>query len=228
MSTTKNAILKTKIEGIIYEIMMKTGAANVYVDSTTTLSTKLADIIADIGTKASKTELTEGLSTRAASSHTHPQSDITGLTNALAERPTTTAMNTAISTAINDLIGGAPETYDTLKEISDYIASHQDVVDSLNAAIGGKANKATTLAGYGITDGMTATAITQAISDCLASAKTYADGLAGNYDSKGSAAQALTDAKTYVDGKLGAKSTIYFSGTEPAGLTDKDLWVHLL
>lgn len=33
----KNGILKAKIEGIIYEVMMKTGAANVYVDETTTL-----------------------------------------------------------------------------------------------------------------------------------------------------------------------------------------------
>lgn len=196
----KNAILKAKIEGIIYEVMMKTGAANVYVDESTTLSAKLAEIVADVATKATKTELADGLSSRAASTHTHAQSDIVGLTNALNERPTTTAMNTAISTAIGNLIGGAPETYDTLKEIADYIGSHQDVVDSLNAAIGGKANKATTLAGYGITDAMTATAITNAISDALSSAKTYADGLAGNYDSKGSAAQALTDAKTYVDG----------------------------
>lgn len=224
----KNGILKAKIEGIIYEVMTKTGAANVYVDETTTLSAKLAEIIADVDTKASKTELADGLSTRAGSTHTHAQSDIVGLTNALNERPTTTAMNTAISTAISDLVDGAPATYDTLKEIADYIGSHQDVVDSLNAAIGGKADKATTLAGYGITDAMTATAITQAISDALDSAKTYADGLAGNYDAKGAASQALTDAKTYTDAKVGTKSTIYFSTTEPASLTDEDLWVHLL
>ena len=223
----KNAILKAKIEGIIYEVMMKTGAANVYVDETTTLSAKLSEIITDVGTKATKTELNNGLSTKAASSHTHVQSDIIGLESALSERPTTTTMNTAISTAISDLIGGAPETYDTLKEISDYISAHQDVVDSLNAAIGGKASKATTLAGYGITDAMTATEITNAISNALSSANTYADNLAGNYDSKGAAAQALIDAKTYVDSKVSAKSTVYFTTTEPADLTEKDLWVHL-
>jgi len=50
----KNAILKTKIEGVIYEIMVKTGAANVYVDDTTTLSAKLAEIIADLALKATK------------------------------------------------------------------------------------------------------------------------------------------------------------------------------
>lgn len=42
---------------------------------------------------------------------------------------------------IAELIGGAPETYDTLKEIADYIASHVDVADSLNAAIGQKADR---------------------------------------------------------------------------------------
>lgn len=224
----RNAILKAKIEGIVYEIMAKTGAANVYVDDTTTLSAKLAEIIADVGTRATTTELNDGLSTRAASSHTHAQSDITGLTSALAERPTTIAMNTAISTAISNLINGAPATYDTLKEIADYISSHQDVVDALNTAIGAKADKATTLAGYGITDAMTATAINTAISNALDSAKTYADGLSGNYDVEGAATQALTDAKAYTDTKVATKSKVHFSSTEPANLADGDLWVHLL
>lgn len=42
---------------------------------------------------------------------------------------------------INDLIGGAPATYDTLKEIADYIAAHEEVADALNAAIADKASK---------------------------------------------------------------------------------------
>lgn len=40
-------------------------------------------------------------------------------------------------------------------------------------------------------------------SQALADAKAYADGLAGNYDSKGAAAQALADAKAYADGLAG-------------------------
>lgn len=43
--SSMNAILKAKIEGIIYEVMVKTGAANIYVDETTTLAAKLAEII---------------------------------------------------------------------------------------------------------------------------------------------------------------------------------------
>ena len=43
---------------------------------------------------------------------------------------------------IADLIGGAPETLDTLKEVSDAIAESKDVETALNNAIGTKANKA--------------------------------------------------------------------------------------
>lgn len=39
---------------------------------------------------------------------------------------------------ISDLIGGAPETLDTLKEIADAIAENETIVDALNEAIGKK------------------------------------------------------------------------------------------
>ena len=42
---------------------------------------------------------------------------------------------------IDELIGGAPGTYDTLKEIADYIAEHEDVTEALNEAITSKADK---------------------------------------------------------------------------------------
>lgn len=44
-------------------------------------------------------------------------------------------VSTAISTAISDLIDGAPDTYDTLKEIADYIATHEDVKKSLEEGL---------------------------------------------------------------------------------------------
>lgn len=55
--------------------------------------------------------------------------------------PTAEGVDTKISTAISGLIGGAPETYDTLKEIADYIETHQEAADALNAAIGNKVDK---------------------------------------------------------------------------------------
>ena len=42
-----------------------------------------------------------------------------------------------------------------------------------------------------------------AVAEALAEAKSYADGLAANYDAAGAAAQALVDAKAYADGLAG-------------------------
>lgn len=42
---------------------------------------------------------------------------------------------------IADLINGAPETLDTLKEVADAIQENETVVEALNAAIGNKANQ---------------------------------------------------------------------------------------
>jgi hypothetical protein len=50
----------------------------------------------------------------------------------------------------------------------------------------------------------------------LASAKTYADGLATNYDAAGSAASALADAKSYADGKDAAIQAAHKAGTDAA------------
>lgn len=61
----------------------------------------------------------------------------TSLTNL----PTADGVDSKISAAISELIGGAPETYDTLKEIADYIESHASVEMALNAAIGNKVDK---------------------------------------------------------------------------------------
>lgn len=65
-------------------------------------------------------------------------------------KPVSTSQQSAIDTAlssaksytdtkISNLINGAPETMDTLKEVSDAISEHQSVVEALNAAIGNKA-----------------------------------------------------------------------------------------
>lgn len=54
--------------------------------------------------------------------------------------------------AIADLIGGAPESLDTLKEIADKLAKDDDLHKAIEEAIAQKADKSTTLGGYGITD----------------------------------------------------------------------------
>ena len=123
---------------------------------------------------------------------------------------------TEVDEKISALVNGAPETADTLKELSDLISSNSDAMDLLNSAIGSKANssdvytkeevdgkipnvenkadKATTLAGYGIEDAYT---------------KTEVDGKIPNVENKADksttlAGYGIQDAytKSEVDGKI--------------------------
>ena len=53
---------------------------------------------------------------------------------------------------INSLINGAPQAYDTLKEIADVLQGNVNSIGDIISTLGKKADKATTLSGYGITD----------------------------------------------------------------------------
>lgn len=222
-NVAQKAILTAKINGVLKDLMVKTSADQVFIDDSTTLEAKL-------------TELVNALDGKAAASHTHAQADVTGLEDALTARPTTEAMNTAISTAISDLIGGAPETYNTLKEIADYIDAHQDVVDALNASIGSKADasvvatlQGTVTAIKTVTDSLGALATKDSVaeSDLDEALKAKINAAAeGNHSH---------DNKTVLDGitadlvtAWNGKSAIYYSATQPIGLAEGDLWVQLI
>ena len=106
--------MKAKINNAIVELLVKSGVENVYLtDGTTTLASKLTEIVSSINT----------------------------INGEIAELPTSSDVSTAISNAIDALIDGAPATYDTLKEISDYIATHQSEYEAIVAAIAGKVDK---------------------------------------------------------------------------------------
>ena len=67
----------------------------------------------------------------------------TDVETALGTMPTTDTVNSLISAAIDALIDGAPSTYDTLKEISDYIATHGSEYEALVTLVNGKQDKET-------------------------------------------------------------------------------------
>ena len=222
-NVAQKAILTAKIGGVLKDLMVKTTADQVFIDDSTTLAAKL-------------TELVNALDGKAAATHTHAQADVTGLEDALTARPTTEAMNAAISTAISGLINGAPETYDTLKEIADYIDAHQDVVDTLNASIGSKADASvvatlqeTVTAIKTVTDSLGALATKNSVveSDLDEALKAKINAAAeGNHSH---------DNKTILDGitadlvtAWNGKSAIYCSATQPAELAEGDLWVQLI
>ena len=72
---------------------------------------------------------------------------LTEIISTLNNKASQSDVTNAIATAVDGLINGAPSTYDTLKEIADYIADNEDVVSALNAAIGNKVDK---VAGKGL------------------------------------------------------------------------------
>lgn len=304
-TSAKNAILKAKIEGVISELMVKTDANNVYVDDSTTLAAKLTAIIADIATKASTTELTNGLAGKSDVGHAHAQADITGLTDALAGKASTTALTeglagkanathshaqsdiTGLSDALagkanaththaqseitgltsalallsskqevtdaidalrQELLGDTPvEAYNTFTELAAYIESHGEAAEALTAAVGNKADKATTLAGYGITDAYTKTQADSKIdekisaatgdvkaSDVQSALNTYKT----NNDAKVTALESAKHThsnKTVLDGitasditNWNGKGKVYYASTEPSGLSAQDLWVQIV
>lgn len=52
-------------------------------------------------------------------------------------------MESYVSQKLSELIGGAPETADTLLELNNLIANNADVIEALNSAIGNKVDKVT-------------------------------------------------------------------------------------
>lgn len=222
-NAAQKAILTAKINGVLKDLIVGTNVTMVMVDDNTTLETKLV-------------ELSAALDGKAASTHTHAQGDVTGLEDALTARPTTDAMNSAISAAISNLIGGAPETYDTLKEIADYIAAHQEVVDALNAAIGNKADKSTVNTLQALVDGIKSTADglgALATKDTVTESDLNAE-LAAKINAS-TAAKHTHDNKSVLDGissemvaAWNGKGTVYASATQPQNLAEGDMWVQLV
>ncbi len=125
--------------------------------------------------------------------------DVT-LTQKLASILTDT--DTKISAAIDALIGGAPETYDTLKEISDYISTHADAAEAISAMA--TANK-TAL------DALRTKVETLETSGHTHANKTVLDD--------------ITEEKIQA---WDSKSRVYVSATEPADLKNGDLWFQVI
>lgn len=231
-NVAQKAILTAKINGVLKDLMVKTSADQVFIDDSTTLAAKL-------------TELVNALDGKAASNHSHTADNINAVSSdgtlrslqkVLDEKATTDAMNTAISTAIGNLVGDAPETYDTLQEIAAYIDAHQDVVDALNASIGSKADASvvatlqeTVTAIKTVTDSLGALATKNSVaeSDLDEALKAKVNAAAEGNHSHGN--KAVLDGITAdLVTAWNGKSTVYYSATQPIGLAEGDLWVQLI
>ena len=141
---------------------------------------------------------------------------VSGKVTALEGKVDVEKVSTAIATAKSEAIQGAKDYSDGLAD--NYATAAQGaladtavqtvvegtengtiLVDGESVAVHGLGSAAYAETTSFDAAGSAATAETNAKSY----AKTYADGLAGNYDAKGAAAQALVDAKAYADGLAG-------------------------
>lgn len=238
----KKTILKTLIEGQIVELMVKSKVDNIYLeDNTTTLATKLAEIIAELGTKATTDDLNAAIE------------------GVIKETEVQKMIDTSVSTAINNLIDGAPETYDTLREIAEYLASHGQEYTALVELVNTKVDK---VEGKGLStedfttelkaklEGLTNYILDPATSQKLGGVKigsgikvaedgtisveeasTTASGIVQLSDSVTSdvsnIAATSKAVKTAYDTAV-AKSDFIVSASQPSGLREGDLWAQLI
>ena len=143
----------------------------------------------------------------------------------LTSLPTDSGIDGKISAAIDGLIGGAPETYDTLKEIADYIAEHQDVADALSAAVGGKVDKVEGM-------GLSANDFTDALKAKLDAMEPVTAAEKAARDAKAGTAVASTTAnglmskedKARLDGLRGVR----YGATAPEDMQDGEMFVHVV
>lgn len=238
----KKTILKTLVEGQIVELMVKSQVNNIYLeDNQTTLATKLAEIITDLGTKATTEDLN------------------TAIDGVIKGDEVQSMIDTSVQTAIDNLIDGAPGTYDTLKEIADYLATHQNEYTALVETVAGKVDK---VEGKGLStedfttefktklEGLSNYVLTAATADKLGGVKVGAN-IAVAEDGTISIAEATTSnagvvqlsdsvtsdvsnmaatskaVKTAYD-KAAAKSDFIVSASQPEGLREGDLWAQLV
>lgn len=122
---------------------------NLDVYSTTEVDSKVSTAVSGL---ASTSSVNTAISTHNSSTSAH--SDIRETLAAVKEDVDAFFKDATIST----------EAKDTLKEIQDYITSDASAAAEMTASIAGKADKATTLSGYGITNAYTKTEVDTALS----------------------------------------------------------------
>ena len=61
-NVTKKAILRALVEGVLTDLMVQTKADNVYLDDTTTVAAKLAEMVTAINERAKSTDVTTQIS----------------------------------------------------------------------------------------------------------------------------------------------------------------------
>lgn len=148
----------------------------------------------------------------------------------------------ASAAAVATVLDGAPESFDTLKEVAAWISNNDhagDVatlmtdVENLKkidhdayVAADTKVLEDAQAAAEAYANGLAANyEVAGAAAKAETAAKSYADGLASNYDAAGSAAAAEAAAKSYADGKFQVAGNYEAEGAAAQALVDAKAYV---
>lgn len=159
----KKTTFKALVDGTLVDLAPKTSGEQIYLNGDTNLAAKMAEMVSAINLRAktadvntqiesleaeiSSTEAAVGTKANAADVNAQINeltSLIDGITGEIALLAKTADVNTQVDNLRQEILGDVPvEAYDTFTELAAYIAEHQDIADSLSAAIGGKADVST-------------------------------------------------------------------------------------
>lgn len=156
-----------------------------------------------------------------------------------------------ISAAIDDLIGGAPATYDTLKEIADYIEQDEEGAAAMTQAIAGKVSTETfnafkgTISALGALAGKDKVAesdLDEDLAGKIGDGHTHSnkaeldkitEGKVAEWDAKADATKASASADGLMakedKARLDAIGGVFYgTGDAPTTMKDGDLFVHVI
>lgn len=147
------------------------------------------------------------------------------------------SVSKTVADEIAKVVGEAPESLDTLKEISDWISSHSESAAAMNSAIQGNTTSITNLAKLvgSLPEGATSNNVVAYIAEAIGVSKTELEGAIATAKSEAIAAAAAdatskantaeTNAKSYADGlasnyataEQGTKADTAIQGVKVAG-----------
>lgn len=220
-TAAKKAIMKAKIENVLYEIMVKTNAENVLVDDTTTLAAKLAEILAALDTKATPQNVTDAVAalkqeilgdvpveaydtfTELAKYIEEHQDAANALTEAIGNKASQESVD-AITQTLNEL--GALAKKDTVGE------------DDLDAALKEKVNAAS--------EGNHAHLNKELLDTYDQTNENIKDAVDKRHEHPNK--EVLDGITAENVAGWNGKANVYYSAEEPANLAEGDLWVQLV
>lgn len=179
---------------------------------------------------------------------------LTQIFSGISALPTDEGVDGKISAAIGELVNGAPETGDTLKELFDLIGSNKNAMETLNEAIGAKASKAEFDALKAVVEGLGGLAaksqveeadLTDALKKKINDAadaghshgnKAVLDGITAEKVSSWDGKAEKTAATTTVDGLMSASDKARLDGirgvrygtSAPADMQDGELFIRVV